>query len=66
MVRFAFEQEDDVACSSDVAVVIVDDATEQARLVESLYMDDARWMASLLRKEESCQSLDEASALEAD
>ena len=36
VVRFAFEQEDGVACSTDVALVIVDDATEQARLVESL------------------------------
>ena len=36
VVRFAFEQEDDVACSSEVALVIVDDATEQARLVDSL------------------------------
>jgi hypothetical protein len=36
VVRFAFEQEDGVACSSDVALVIVDDGTEQARLVESL------------------------------
>jgi hypothetical protein len=36
VVRFAFEQEAAVACSSDVALVIVDDVTEQARLVESL------------------------------
>ncbi len=36
VVRFAFEQEDGVACSSEVALVIVDDATEQARLVDSL------------------------------
>jgi hypothetical protein len=36
IVRFAFEQDDGVACSSEVALVIVDDATEQARLVESL------------------------------
>ena len=36
VVGFAFEQEDDVACSSEVALVIVDDATEQARLVDSL------------------------------
>jgi hypothetical protein len=36
VVRFAFEQEESVACSSEVALVIVDDATEQARLVESL------------------------------
>ncbi len=36
VVRFAFEQEDGVAYSSEVALVIVDDATEQARLVESL------------------------------
>lgn len=35
-VRFAFEPEDAVACSSEVALVIVDDATEQARLVDSL------------------------------
>jgi hypothetical protein len=34
--RFAFEQEDGVACSNEVALVIVDDATEQARLVDSL------------------------------
>ena len=36
VVRFAFEQEDGVDCSSEVALVIVDDATEQARLVDSL------------------------------
>jgi hypothetical protein len=36
VVRFVFEQEDGVACSSEVALVIVDDATEQARLVDSL------------------------------
>ncbi len=36
VVRFAFEQEDAVACLSEVAIVIVDDATEQARLVDSL------------------------------
>jgi hypothetical protein len=36
VVRFAFEQENDIACSSEVALVIVDDATEQARLVDSL------------------------------
>ncbi len=36
VVRFAFEQEDDVACSSEVALVIVDDATEQARLLDTL------------------------------
>ncbi len=36
VVRFEFEQEDGVACSSEVAFVIVDDATEQARLVDSL------------------------------
>ena len=36
VVRFAFEQEDDIASSTEVALVIVDDATEQARLVDSL------------------------------
>jgi hypothetical protein len=36
VVRFAFEQEDGIACSSEIALVIVDDATEQARLVDSL------------------------------
>ena len=36
VVRFAFEQEEGVACSSEIALVIVDDATEQARLVDSL------------------------------
>jgi len=36
VVRFAFDQEDDVACSSEVALVIVDDATEQARLLDAL------------------------------
>ncbi len=36
VVRFAFEQEDGVACSSEVALVIADDATEQPLLVDSL------------------------------
>ncbi len=36
VVRFAFEQADGVVRSSEVALVIVDDATEQARLVDSL------------------------------
>jgi hypothetical protein len=36
VVRFEFEQDDDVACSSEVALVVVDDASEDARLVESL------------------------------
>jgi hypothetical protein len=36
VVRFEFEEADGVACSSEVALVIVDDATEQARLVDSL------------------------------
>jgi hypothetical protein len=36
VVRFTFEQEEKVASSSEAALVIVDEATEQARLVESL------------------------------
>jgi hypothetical protein len=36
VVRFAFEQHDSVACSSEVAMVVVDDATEEARLIGSL------------------------------
>jgi hypothetical protein len=36
VVRFAFELPDDVACSSEAAIVLVDDATGEPRLLESL------------------------------
>ena len=36
VVRFAFEQGEDVACSTEIALVIVDDLTQQARLLDSL------------------------------
>jgi hypothetical protein len=36
VVRFAFDLPDDVACSSEMAVVLVDDATGEPRLLESL------------------------------
>jgi hypothetical protein len=36
VVRFAFELPDDVACSTETAIVLVDDATGEPRLLESL------------------------------
>ncbi len=36
VVRFAFELPDDVACSTEMAIVLVDDATGEPRLLESL------------------------------
>jgi hypothetical protein len=36
VVRFAFELPDDVACSTEMALVIVDDATGEPRLLDSL------------------------------
>ena len=36
VVRFVFELPEDVACSSEMAVVLVDDATGEAQLLESL------------------------------
>lgn len=36
VVRFAFELPDDVACSTEMAIVIVDDATGEACLFDSL------------------------------
>jgi hypothetical protein len=36
VVRFAFELPDDVACSTEMALVIIDDATGEPRLLESL------------------------------
>jgi hypothetical protein len=36
VVRFAFELPDDVACSTEMALVIIDDATGEPRLLKSL------------------------------
>jgi hypothetical protein len=36
VVRFVFEVPDDVACSSEMAIVVVDDASGESRLCESL------------------------------
>jgi hypothetical protein len=36
VVRFAFELPEDVACSTEMAIVLVDDATGEAQLLESL------------------------------
>lgn len=36
VVRFAFELPEDVACSTELAIVLVDDATGESRLLESL------------------------------
>jgi hypothetical protein len=36
VVRFAFELPDEVACSTEMAIVLVDDATGEPRLLESL------------------------------
>jgi hypothetical protein len=36
VVRFAFELPDDVACSTEMAIVLVDDATGEPQLCESL------------------------------
>jgi hypothetical protein len=36
VVRFAFELPDDVACSTEMAIVLVDDATGEPRLLEGL------------------------------
>ena len=36
VVRFAFELPGDVACSTEVAIVLVDDATGEPRLLEGL------------------------------
>jgi hypothetical protein len=36
VVRFVFELPDDVACSTEVAIVLVDDASGEPRLFDSL------------------------------
>jgi hypothetical protein len=36
VVRFAFELPEDVACSTEMAIVLIDDATGEPRLLESL------------------------------
>jgi hypothetical protein len=36
VVRFTFELPEDVACSTELAIVLVDDATGEPRLFESL------------------------------
>ena len=36
VVRFVFELPDDVACSTEMAIVLVDDASGESRLCESL------------------------------
>jgi hypothetical protein len=36
VVRFAFDLPDDVACSTEMAIVLIDDATGEPRLLESL------------------------------
>ena len=36
VVRFVFELPDDVACSTEVAIVLVDDASGEPRLCDSL------------------------------
>ena len=36
VVRFAYELPEDVACSTEMAIVLVDDATGEAQLIDSL------------------------------